>query len=172
MMSTDFARDEMYEPIERMFEREFPGEFAVFEVIPPARRAEHHIGLAYVQNRRESLHVVRLEESYVDCLFDVRHGIHRLGQAEGNFRWIGLPLGDFRDGEAQYNDMLIKLCRERGLGIITIQQKGLGVSAKVILDARRESGDALAHYPALEARWTAMTAESLVNDEFRVVSMA
>lgn len=172
MMSADFARDEMYEPIERMFEREFPGEFAVFEVIPAARRAAHHIGLAYVHNRRESLHVVRLEQCYTDCLFDVRQGIHRLGQAEGNYRWIGLPLGELREGESQYNDMLLNLCKERGLGIITIQQKGLGVSAKVILQPRLVPGDALAHYPALEASWTARVAGALVNEEFRVVSMA
>lgn len=175
MSQTDaipFSPDTMLEPIERLFERDYPSEYGVFAPRLPLADPDGHlttIDLAYIAGGTKRLHIVKILDSYDDCLFNVRGGIHAVSRAPGNFLWIALPLDEYREGEAQYNSILEKTCRDRGVGIITVQPHGRGFSAKVIKNARRREGDHLDEYEGLRGRWNAMKDQDLAMDGFQVV---
>ena len=161
----------MMEPIERMFEREVGREHGMFDVIrdEETEGGKGKIDLVYIAGDRQSLHSIRLETSYDNCLFDVNRGIHSLSNVEANFVWIALPLDEFRDGDEEYNGIMRETCEERGIGVITIQPKGRGVSAKTILEAEFKEGDHLGKYGELEQRWKQETKDVLVGDDYKVV---
>ena len=149
-MSTSFDREQMQEPIERMFEREYPAEHGVFQVVEEQTRAgSGYVHLAYAEGMTRHVHAVRSEESYAQCLTDVRAGVHALSYVDANYKWLALPLDAFRAGEEEMNGVLETICAERGFGILTVQTKGLGVSAKVILDPRLEAGRHITGYRRL-----------------------
>ena len=172
-MTTDFefTRSEMIEPIERMFEREYPNKYSLFtEVDKETDGGAGYVHLAYVQGSRKGLHVVRMEESYSKCLSDVHAGIHSLSNVEANYLWLALPLHEFRDGEDNLNDMLNQTCKDRGIGIIAVQQKGLGMSAKVLLEPNKNPGDFLPMYGDLKERWRRANSGRSSQGEYRVVN--
>lgn len=173
MTNTDnFSLESMLEPIERLFERDFPTDYAVLATQIPLTDHDGHftkIDLAYIAGSAKSLHTVKVLATYDDCLFNVRGGIHAVSRAPGNFLWIALPLDELREGEAQYNSILEKTCQDRGVGIITVQPHGRGFSAKIIKNARRIEGDHLDEFEGLRARWNATKNQDLVMDGFQVV---
>lgn len=165
--------DDMFEPIERLFEREFPSEFGLFDIV--ADLATDHertpkMDMLYLAGSTKHLHAIKLILTYDQCLFNVHQGLHSLSRARGNYLWIALPLDEFRDGEAKYREILEKTCQERGIGIITVQPRGRGLSAKIIKKARREQGEFLDDYEGLNARWRKLRQESSrVMDGYQVV---
>jgi hypothetical protein len=172
MTSYSFDREDMVEPIERMFDREVGREHGMFDVVrdEETEGGKGNIDLVYVAGDRHSLHSIRIETSFDNCLFDVNRGIHSLSRVEANAVWIALPLDEFRDGDDEYNGIMRETCEERGIGIITIQPKGRGVSAKIILDAEvDESDDHLSKYGELDRRWKDDTKDVLVGDDYKVV---
>ncbi|MFP4597119.1 MAG: hypothetical protein ACOC9J_03215 [Persicimonas sp.] len=166
-----FDREDMVEPIERMFDREVGRDHGMFDVVrdDETEGGKGKIDLVYIAGDRRSLHSIRIEVSFDNCLFDVNRGIHSLGQVEANYVWIALPLDEFRDGDDEYNGIMKETCKERGIGIITIQPKGRGVSAKIILEAEEQEGDHLPKYGELERRWKEDTKGVLVGDDYKVV---
>jgi hypothetical protein len=145
-----FERDQVSEPIERMFEREYPSELGLFQVVEEETDGGSGFAhFAYVEGLKRRLHVVRMEESYKDCITNVNAGVHTLGRIDANCRWLALPLHEFRDGDEELNGLLESVCSSRGIGIITVQQKGLGVSAKVVLKAEPQEGRFVKHYERL-----------------------
>lgn len=171
MTDYSFDREDMAEPIERMFDREVGREHGMFDVIKDEETegGKGNIDLVYIGGDRQSLHSIRLETSFDNCLFDVQRGIHSLSSVEANYVWIALPLDEFRDGDEQYNGIMLETCKERGIGVITVQPKGRGVSAKVILEAEHKDGDHLDKYGELEQRWKEETKDVLVGDDYKVV---
>ncbi len=169
--SYSFDREEMVEPIERMFDREVGRDHGMFEVIKDEETegGKGNIDLVYIGGDRRSLHSIRLETNFDNCLFDVNRGIHSLSRVEANAVWIALPLDEYRDGDEQYNGIMRETCEERGIGIITVQPKGRGVSAKIILEADKSDGDHLSKYGELDKRWQEETKDVLVGDDYRVV---
>lgn len=166
----DFTRAEMAEPIERMFEREFPNKYSLFEEIDEnTEGGSGYVHLAYIQGSRKGLHVVRLEESYKNCLTNVNAGVHSLAKVEANYLWLALPLHEFRDGEDGLNNMLADMCTQRGIGIIGVQQKGLGMSAKVLLAPEKNEGNFLPMYGSLRERWRHANKGLTSEGEYRVV---
>ena len=169
----EFNIEEMSEPIERLFEREFPSEFGIFDsdadlVKGNPRAAE--MDLLYLAGSTKHLHAIRLILTYDQCLFNVDQGLHSLSRARGNYLWIALPLDEFREGEAEFNDILETTCQERGVGVITVQPRGRGLSAKVIKKARRQEGDFLEDYKGLKTKWRTLRHESSMGvDGYQVV---
>ena len=171
MTSYSFDREDMIEPIGRMFDREVGQDHGMYDTFrdEDTQGGKGNIDLVYVAGDRQSLHVIRLETSFDNCLFDVQRGIHSLTDVESNYAWIALPLDEFRDGDDAYNGIMEETCRERGIGIISIQPKGRGVSAKIIVEAEYKEGDHIDKYGDLARRWKEETKDVLVGDEYKVV---
>jgi hypothetical protein len=168
--NTSFTREEMIEPIERMFEREYPTELGLFEVLEEETEGgDGNVDLVYIQGTRESLHSVRIEESYDSSVLDINRGMHSLHDVDANFVWIALPLYEFRDGEDLFNDVMMETCRERGYGIITVQTKGRGISAKFVLEADEIQGSFIESYGPIAEKWEEAKQTELVEDQFKVV---
>lgn len=169
----DFSVASMTEPIERLFEREFPTDYGIFlsgATLSEAYRGEATpIDLLYLAGGPRSLHAIKLLSTYDACLFDVNEGIHALRGIQANFCWIGLPLDEFREGEAEYNNILEKTCSERGLGILTVQPRGRGLSAKIINSPEKDEGDHLDAYDNLRKRWREIKDRNMAVDGFQVV---
>ena len=167
----DFTRDEMIEPIERMFEREYPNKYTLFKVVDEETDGgSGYVDLAYVQGSQQGLHVVRMEENYKDCLTNVHAGIHSLSKVEANYLWLAVPLHEFRDGEDDLGDLLLATCKQRGIGIIAIQQKGLGMSAKVLHEPKKTEGSFLELYGTLLETWREVSRGRTSQGEYRVVN--
>ena len=167
-----FSVDAMIDPIERLFEREFPTDYGIF--VPHAQLSDEDgnitdVDLLYVAGSSKMLHAVKILPSYDDCLFDVREGIHSMSRAKGNYLWIGLPLDEFREGEAQYNDILHNTCTERGVGILTVQPRGCGLSAKIIFRPLKEEGDFIDHYDGLRDEWRQVKDRNMAMDGYEIV---
>ncbi len=157
-----FDRDQVNEPIERMFEREYPSDLGVFQVVQEdTEGGSGYAHFAYVEGIKRRLHVVRMEETYRACITDVRAGVHVLSLIDANCRWLALPLHELRDGDEEMNGMLQTICETRGIGIITLQQKGLGVSAKVVLKPTEEEGRYVKLYDRLRDELDAGRSELL-----------
>lgn len=171
MSSYSFSREDMVEPIERMFDREISSGFGMFEVIADVETegGSGNVDLIYVTPEKEGLHVIRIEESFDDTVYDVTRGIHTLSDVEANYLWIALPLDEFRDGEEKINNILTKTCRDRGYGIITLQPKGRGISAKAILEPAKKPGKHLSKYGDLAERWRAATKNELADEQYKPV---
>ncbi len=168
----DFSVDAMIEPIERLFEREFPTDYGIF--VPHAKLLENgrnktDVDLLYVAGSSKMLHAIKILSSYDTCLFDVQQGIHSMSQAKGNHLWIGLPLDEFREGEAQYNDILGTTCKDRGVGILTVQPRGRGLSAKIISRPVKEEGDFLDYYEGLRKEWREVKDRNMAMDGYEIV---
>ena len=168
----DFTIDAMIEPIERLFEREFPTDYGIF--VPHAKLVENKRGvtdmdLLYVAGSSKMLHAIKILSTYDTCLFDVQQGIHSMSQAYGNLLWIGLPLNEFREGEAQYNDILAETCEDRGVGIITVQPRGRGLSAKIIKRPIEQDGDFLERYEGLRQEWREVKDRNMAMDGYEIV---
>lgn len=143
------STDEMVDPIERLFEREFAAHIALFRPLKPTQDAE----LAYISGSRDKLHLVVLESSYRDALCNIERGLHLSSRLDANYRWLALPLDVFRSGESNFHDMLVELADERGVGLICVQPSGAGLSAKVIHSSKHHEGIFLDQYPILEKSW-------------------
>lgn len=165
-MTDEIPLEEMLDPLERMFEREYPVQPLIRTFDPNG--AAH---FAVVEPSSRNLHAVRIEGSYSDCIFDLDSGIHAAQDLKSNRRWIALPLDEFRDGEEEYRDVMMGQCKSRGVGIITIQQKGKGFSAKVILEADLVDGDYLESFPALAEQLATADTSGAESAGFRVVSI-
>ena len=165
-----FTREDMLDPIERMFEREYSNKYNVFEELLTTTEGGSGLAdLAYVQGSEKGLHVVRIEESYRDCLTNVNAGVHSLSKIESNYRWLAVPLHEFRDGEDAFNELLHKTCKRRGFGLIAVQQKGLGVSAKVLLEPSKTEGNFLPLYGDLRQKWLEARRGRTSRGEYRVI---
>jgi hypothetical protein len=171
MASYELSRQDMIEPIERMYEREYGAEFGMFETLEEenADGDEGNVDLVYVHGDSENLHVIRIENSYDDCLFDINRGIHSMSDVQANSRWIALPLYELRDGEDKWNDRMKSECEQRGIGIITAQKKGRGVSAKVIMEPERQEGEFLQAYGDLQKKWHEYTRTEEMPEGFKAV---
>lgn len=170
MTEYDFEQDEMIEPVSRLFEREFGGDYGMFiDVRDKDTKLSKSADAAYVGGDRESFHAIRFEDSYDDCLFDVSGGIHAISGVESNGRWIVLALDELRGGDDQYSGIMKSECEQRDIGIITVQPKGRGLSAKVAYEAPLREGDFLSKYPDLETSWSEFAEQQLVGEEYRVV---
>ncbi len=155
---------EMAEPLQRLFEREYPVRPFIHTM------SEQNNQFVVVEPRSESIHAVRIESSYTDCIFDLSAGIHAAQDYAANRRWVALPLDAFRDGEEAYNSVMLAQCTSRGVGIITVQQKGTGLSAKVILEAKLIDGKFIDEHPSIAAELA--NAELVEDDDgLRVVSI-
>ncbi len=168
----DFSVDSMIEPIERLFEREYPTDYGIF--VPHAQLAEGEddatgVDLLYVAGSSKMLHSIKILSDYDTCLFDVQEGIHSMSQARGNYLWIGLPLDEFREGEAQYNDILEETCEDRGVGILTVQPRGRGLSAKIISRPEKLEGDFLESYDGLREEWREVKDRNMAMDGYEIV---
>jgi hypothetical protein len=164
----------MREPIERLFEREYEAALNVLRFGTEVGFSNGHapeglVDLIYVAGGREQLHGVRIRLSYDDCLFDIHDGIHTLGEARANYRWIALPLEAYREGEDEYRDIMHKTCEQRGFGIIAVQVKGRGLSAKIILGAERKPGNFLDVYEGLAQTWKQRLGSDEIIDGYQVV---
>lgn len=168
----DFTVDSMIEPIERLFEREYPTDYGIF--VPHAQLAEKgedatDVDLLYVAGSSKMLHAIKILSTYDTCVFDVDKGIHSMSQAMGNYLWIGLPLDEFREGEAQYNDILANTCDDRGVGILTVQPRGRGLSAKIISRPVKQDGDFLDYYDGLRQEWRQVKDRNMAMDGYETV---
>lgn len=154
-MSYTIEREDMVEPVDRMFEREYEADQTlVVQLDEETEGGSGSIDMVYVQGGAEEIHAIRFEEDYEDCVFDVREGaLHALRDVEANYRWVALPLYEFRDGEDQYSDVMKEECEKRGFGVISAQKKGRGVSAKVLMAPSRVDGDFLDGYPPVRDQW-------------------
>lgn len=166
MTIDDISFDDTLEPLERMFEREYPVEPFISTASPDG---DAHF--VVVEPASRDLHVVRFEKSYSDCIFDLDSGIHAAQDLKGNRRWIALPLDEFRDGEQEYNDVMLNQCKARGVGIITVQQKGKGLSAKVIFEPSRVDGDFIDVFPEIAKALLNVDTVGLDAAGLRVVSI-
>ncbi|RAL20021.1 hypothetical protein DL240_19130 [Lujinxingia litoralis] len=168
----DFSIDEMVEPIERLFEREYPSSHAIFNDEPALTDEGPRavpVDVVYVAGSVHKLHAIKLAASYDECVFNVRSGLHAMSRATANYRWLALPLEALREGEAEYNDILIKTATERGLGVITVQPRGRGLSAKIAVKPAVEEGDFLDHYKGLRDLWRSIKDRDLAGDGYQVV---
>ncbi|RVU42796.1 hypothetical protein EA187_14905 [Lujinxingia sediminis] len=168
----DFSTDAMVEPIERLFEREFPSTFDLFNDDPKLSDEGPRsvpVDVVYVAGSVQKLHAIKLASSYDDCLFDVRSGLHAMSRATANYRWLALPLEALREGEAEYNDILLKTAGERGVGIITVQPRGRGLSAKIVVNANYEEGDFLDHYQGMRDHYRSSKERDVAAEGFQVV---
>ena len=149
------ASKEMTEPVERFFEREFPAQASLFLGLEQdeKRDANGPADLAYIQGGKESLHALCVATSYSESLTDIHKGIHATSSLEANFCWLVLPLDEFRQGDGMCNGLLESLCEERGVGLITVQPSGMGLSAKAILKPKRRAGRYLNSYDGLPKQW-------------------
>ncbi len=169
----DFTVDSMIEPIERLFEREYPTDYGIF--VPHAQLDEEYqddltgIDLLYVGGSSKMLHSIKILNNYDTCLFDVQEGVHAMNQAQGNLLWLGLPLKEFREGEAEYNDILAETCEDRGVGILTVQPRGRGLSAKIISRPEKEEGDFLDYYDGLREEWREVKDRNMAMDGYEIV---
>ena len=168
----DFSVDAMIDPIERLFEREFPTDYGIF--VPHAKLTEEDgkvtdVDLLYVAGSSKMLHAIKILSTYDTCLFDVQEGIHSMSRAQGNYLWIGLPLDEFREGEAQYNDILFETCDNRGVGILTVQPRGRGLSAKIISRPVKEEGDFIDSYDGLRDEWRQVKDRNMAMDGYEIV---
>lgn len=172
MTDYTFGRKEMADPIQRMFEREVPSEYGMFEMMEDEETegGSGNVDIVYVAGANENLHVIRLEQSYDNCLFDVSRGIHSMSDVDANYVWIALPLDEFREGEDQYNDIMMDTCQSRGQGIITLQPKGRGISAKILIEAEKKDGEHLGKYGDLEERWRTRATNALAEEDLKVVN--
>lgn len=152
MSDTDLEISDMIEPIERLLEREFPFEHALTH--QPEFETKAH--LFYVE-RANGIHAVRIEKTYSACIFDLGSGMHAAQDLTANRRWIALPLEEFRDGEDSYDEVMQRECKSRGIGIMTVQQKGRGLSAKIILPSEEQRGRFIEEYPELNERFEEST---------------
>lgn len=173
MTTAQLTREEMMEPIERLFEREIGGDFTLVDVHRASIDEQSHrddiIDMLYLAGGRNALHSVRLESSFDTCIFDIDRGILSLRDMDANATWIALPLDELRQGDKEYSGIMEDTCVRRGIGIIGVHPKGRGISAKVIVDARFEEGDFLEHHPGLEDQWRDYAHGLLVGDGYRVV---
>ena len=171
MASYELTRQEMIEPIERMYEREYGGDVGMFHTMEGEATdgGDGNVDLVYIHGDSEHLHVIRIEENYDDCLFDIEGGIHSLAEVDANYRWIALPLYELRQGEEAWNDRMKTECERRGIGIITAQKKGRGVSAKVIREPTQKEGKFLSEYGDLEKVWRSERKGEEAPEGFRVV---
>lgn len=166
MTDVEITVESMVDPIERFFEREYPNPYGLVHE-PPSE--DSPADLVYLEKGEDGLHAVRFEEKYDTCIFDVSTGIHALGNMPANRHWIALPLDEFRDGEENFNGIMESQCRERGLGIITVQQKGRGLSAKVIVEPTIEEGKFLESYPRLKKKWDSRDVVPGAEEGYQVV---
>ncbi len=157
MSSTTMEPEAMFEPVERFFEREYPAERSVFTDLDEEAQDDPYAvaDLAYVQGKKDALHAVCVVGSYAESLTDVHSGIHASSSLDANYCWLAIPLHEFRDGDDMCNGLLESLCEERGVGLITVQASGLGLSAKVIVEPTRKKGKYLKHYEELPRLWRA-----------------
>ncbi|AWV90603.1 hypothetical protein [Bradymonas sediminis] len=173
MTEESFSREEMIEPIERLFERETGRDNGLFVVHKSADAqkspTDGTVDLVFLAEDRTSLHSVRLVTEFDTCLFDMERGILSLDDVQANASWIALPLDEFRAGDESYNGIMEDTCAKRNIGIIVVQPKGRGISAKILLDAPLTSGDYLDNYPELKKKWREDTRGVLVGDDYRVV---
>lgn len=168
----DFKTDEMIEPIERLFEREYPCTFDIYKDDPKLTDDGPRsvpVDVVYVAGSVQKLHAIKLASSYDDCLFDVKSGLHAMSRATANYRWLALPLEALREGEAEYNDILLKTAEERGVGIITVQPRGRGLSAKIVVKPKYDEGDFLDHYEDLRDLYRAIKDRDVASEGFQVV---
>lgn len=147
--------DDMMEPVERFFEREYPAERSLFTNLEDGMQSDPYAmaDIAYIAGTKESLHAVCMADSYEMSLTDVHGGIHASSSLDANYCWLALPLDEFRQGEELCNGLLESLCEERGVGLMTIQPSGLGWSAKEIVKPSRRVGRYLKRYDGLERTW-------------------
>lgn len=165
MSDSEIQLEDMKEAVERLFEREYPNPNGIVHY-PGSDVAD----LVYIERVEDGLHALRFEHNYNDCIFDLDSGIHAAQELPANLRWVVLPLDDFRDGEDEYNDVMTQQCKSRGVGIITVQPRGRGFSAKVILEAEVESGDFVEHWPDVAEKWEEVVAQDpQAADGWRVV---
>lgn len=168
-MSYDISREDMIEPVERMYEREYGNEHGMFQVLEDDSVEDGNVDLVYIQGDSNHLHVIRIEETYDDCMFNTDRGLFTLRDVEANYLWIALPLYELREGEEQWNDRMKSECEKRGIGIITAQKKGRGVSAKVIQEPTKREGNFLAEYDQVQEEWEERAQEDQAPEGFRVV---
>lgn len=173
MTEESFSREDMMEPIERLFERETGRSNGLFSVLKDEESLKDptkgNIDLVFLAEDRTSLHSVRLVTEFDTCLFDMDRGILSLDDVQANASWIALPLDEFRDGDDEYNGIMEETCAKRNIGIIVVQPKGRGISAKSLLDAPVVDGDYLEKYPDLKKKWRDDSRGVLVGDDYRVV---
>ncbi len=169
-MSYEITRQDMIEPIQRMFEREHGDDYGLFEVVEGERGDERLVDLVYIHGDSEHLHVVRLGGSYDNCVFDVQDGgLHVLRDVKANYRWIALPLYEFREGEEEHNSVMQQECKNRGIGVISAQKKGRGVSAKILIEPDSDEGEFLDQYPSARDEWRSYTQEETAPEGYKVV---
>lgn len=173
MTEESFSREDMMEPIERLFERETGRNNGLFSVlkdeVAQKNPTEGNVDLVFLAGDRTSLHSVRLVAEFDTCLFDMDGGILSLDDVQANASWIALPLDEFRQGDESYNGIMEETCAKRNIGIIVVQPKGRGISAKILLEAPLTAGDYLENYPELKKKWSDDTRGVLVGDDYRVV---
>lgn len=171
MSDYNITREEMIKPVKRMYEREYGNDQGMFRAYQEKGEdgAEGNIDLVYVQGDSKQLHVIRLEESYDDCMFNTDRGLFSLRDVDANNRWIALPLYELREGEEEWNDRMKSECEKRGIGIITAQKKGRGVSAKVVQEPTRKEGNFLTEYGDLQDDWAEQTEDEGAPEGFKVV---
>lgn len=165
MTDIEIKFEDMVEPLERLFEREFPVD--PFISASPQDTAAHFV---FLEASSRLVHAVRIEKSYSDAIFDLHAGIHAAQDLAANQRWIALPLDEYRDGEEEYVNVMTQQCKSRGVGIITVQQKGKGLSAKVIAEPKLNEGDFVAEYPQLAERLTRVDPAAVAASGMRVVN--
>lgn len=168
-MSYDISRQDMIEPVERMYEREYGNEHGMFQVLEDDSVEDGNVDLVYIQGDSNHLHVIRIEETYDDCMFNTDRGLFTLRDVEANYLWIALPLYELREGEEQWNDRMKSECEKRGIGIITAQKKGRGVSAKVIQEPTQREGNFLSEYDEVQEEWESKAQKDQAPEGFRVV---
>lgn len=173
MTEASFSREDMLVPIERLFERETGRENGIFSLIKddeakkdPSRGTLDLVLLAQDHN---SLHSVRVLSEFDTALFDMKRGILSLSDVQANASWIALPLDEFRQGDDSYNGIMMETCAQRDIGIIVVQPKGRGISAKIELQAPLSAGNYLGNYPELKKKWREDSRGVLVGDDYRVV---
>lgn len=160
------AQEALIDPIERMFDREYPGKRCMFSSLPESTEGGSGFAdIAYIHSGPDQLHIVRLEATFDDCILDTKSGIHTMSFIESNYKWLALPLDELRAGEDLYGTMLMDLCKERGIGLICVQSQGTGLSAKVVLGATHHEGRFLTDYD-LTNPW-----KDTVRSPYRVISI-
>lgn len=172
MTDYSFDRQEMTDPIERMFEREFPSEYGMFENIEEEETegGGGKVDIVYIAGAKENLHVIRLYESFDSCVFSHDRGILSMRDIQANYIWLALPLDEFRDGEDEHNDIIQVTCEKRGLGVITLQPKGRGISAKILIQAQQQAGNFMDKYGDLGDRWRKQATDALVKEDLKVIN--
>ncbi len=170
MSDYTLEREDMVEPIERMFSREFEGELGMFQVVEGDVEAGEDFDIVYVHGDSENLHVIRLEEDYDSAVLDFDSGIHTVRDADANNVWVALPLYEFREGEDRWNDRMKSECDKRGIGIISAQKKGRGVSAKILQRPDKREGNFLQSYDELKEQWDKRASEEEAPEGFRIVN--